>query len=273
MVKIAVVQMPAEPCQIQANLEQVLLSLHQAVDQGANLVVFPECVLTGYDLTPDEAQVYSVSASDETISQIQAACSELGVTTQVGTLERGDGGRLYNSAFLLGPDSFFATYRKTHLPVLGLDRFVSPGALAPAVIDTPQGKLGTLICYDLRFPEPSRLLALQGAQVLLISTAWPQAANLYVDFLAQARAAENRVFLAAANRCGVERSTRFLGCSLIIDPDGKVLAQADNSSPAILYAEIDPAEAERKHLVFDPGVYELDLFGARRPELYNGLVQ
>jgi len=273
VVKIAVVQMPAEPCQIQTNLQQVLLYLHQAAKQGANIIVFPECVLTGYDLSPEETQVYNVSAADPAIAQIHEASSQLHVIAQVGALERADDGSLYNSAFLFGPDGLRSIYRKTHLPVLGLDRFVSPGVLAPSTISTPQGSLGSLICYDLRFPEPSRLLALQGAQILMVSTAWPQAANLYVDFLAQARAAENRVFVAAANRCGVERSAHFLGRSLIINPDGVILQEAAGDSSAIIYAEIDPAEADKKHLVFDPGTYELDLLGARRPELYDGLVQ
>jgi predicted amidohydrolase len=273
MVKIAVVQMPAEPCQIQTNLQLVLLYLHQAAEQGANLVVFPEGVLTGYNLSPEETQVYNVSANDQTISQIHAACSQLEVITQIGALERTADGKLYNSAFVLGPNGLQSTYRKTHLPVLGLDRFVSPGPLAPITISTPQGRLGSLICYDLRFPEPSRLLALQMAQILLVSTAWPRAASLYTDFLAQARAAENRVFLAAANRCGEERTAHFLGRSLIINPEGEILQEADGDSSAIIYAEINPADADRKHLVFNPGTYELDLFGTRRRELYDGLLQ
>jgi len=273
MVKIAVVQMSAEPGNIRTNLEQVLLYLHQAVEQGARLVVFPECVLTGYDLTPVEVQTVCVSASDEIIGQVLELCDRLDVTIQVGALERADDGQRYNSSFLLGPDGFCSIYRKTHLPVLGLDRFVSPGTHAPILIDTPHGRLGSLICFDLRFPEPSRVLALQGAQVLLVSTAWPRTARLYPDFLAQTRAAENRVFLAAANRCGQERSADFLGRSLIIDPDGKILQEAASDGPAILFADIDPALADQKHLIFNRGTYELDLFGSRRPELYRDLAR
>jgi predicted amidohydrolase len=273
VVKIAVVQMSAEPGNIRTNLEQVLRYLHQAAVQGARLVVFPECVLTGYDLTPAETKTVCVSASDETIGQMLELCDKLEVTLQVGALERADDGQRYNSSFLLGPGGMSSIYRKTHLPVLGLDRFVSPGDHAPARIDTPHGKLGSLICFDLRFPEPSRQLALQGAQVLLVSTAWPRAASLYPEFLARARAAENRVFLAAANRCGRERSADFLGRSLIIDPDGKILQEAASDGPAILFADIDPALADRKHLIFNSGTYELDLFGSRRPELYHDLVR
>jgi predicted amidohydrolase len=273
VLNVAVVQMSSEPCEIQSNLEKVLSYLHQAAQQNAQLILFPECVLTGYDLTQEEAEAVALSPSDDTIQRLHRACSDLGVILQVGTLERADDGRLYNSAFLIGPEGLFNSYKKTHLPVLGLDRFVAPGALSPAVIQTPLGRLGSLICYDLRFPEPSRLLALDGTQIMLVSTAWPQAASLYADFLAQARAAENRVFLMAANRCGQERSANFLGRSLIIDPEGNVLQEADSNAPEILLAEIEPTEADRKHLVFEPGIYELDLIGARRPELYRVLTR
>ncbi len=271
MIRVAVVQMPSEPCKIQTNLEWVLSYLHQCADQGIQLIVFPECVLTGYDLTMKEAQQVAISTSDEVVSQIQSACRHLNLIVQVGSLERSEDDQLFNSAFLLGPDGLISTYRKTHLPVLGLDRFVAPGLQPPEPIDTPLGCLGSLICYDLRFPEPARLLALAGTQILLVSTAWPLAASLYSDFLTRTRAAENRVFVLAANRCGHERSTHFLGRSQIIDPDGRILQEADRDSPSILTAEFDPSEADRKHLIFEAGIYELDLFGARRPDHYRSL--
>jgi predicted amidohydrolase len=128
-----------------------------------------------------------------------------------------------------------------------------------------------LICYDLRFPEPARVLALGGAQVILLSTAWPQAATLYPDFLVRTRAAENHLFLAAANRVGEERGTTYLGRSIIADPDGRVLAEADQVGETLLFAEIAPDRSDAKHRVFRPGEYELDLFNDRRPELYSSL--
>lgn len=271
MVRVAVVQMSSEPCKIQTNLDTVLSNLKRCADEGIQLAVFPECVLTGYDLTPEEAQQVALSTTDEVLLQIQEICMQHVLTIQIGALERAEDGRLFNSAFLLGPEGLMSTYRKTHLPVLGLDRFVSLGPKSPTPTDTPLGRIGSLICFDLRFPEPVRLLALAGTQILLVSTAWPRAARLYADFLAQARAAENRIFILAANRCGQERSAHFLGRSLIIDPDGNVLYEADPDSESILIAEIDPGQADRKHLIFEPDTYELDLFGARRPDLYQAL--
>jgi predicted amidohydrolase len=271
MLKLAVVQMSCEPCQVQANADVILKRLEQTSQAGAQLTVFPECVLTGYDLSPDEASRVALHRDHSVIKDLLAVCSQYDMFAQVGAIEIDQNGELYNSAFLFGPGDALEVYRKTHMPLLGADRFLTPGKRAPAVIDTPLGRLGSLICYDLRFPEPSRLLALQAAQVLLMSTAWPRAARLYADFLAQTRAAENRIFLAAANRCGSERSTQFLGRSLIINPEGSILQEAGPDAPEILYAELDVDEADRKKLVFETDRYELDLFGDRRPDLYQAL--
>jgi predicted amidohydrolase len=112
-----------------------------------------------------------------------------------------------------------------------------------------------------------------GAQIVLISTAWPSAATLYPDFVARTRAAENGIFLVAANRIGEEHGARYLGHSLIIGPDGEVLAQASGEEETILYADIDPSLSDQKRRVFLVGEYELDIFNDRRPKLYGELVR
>jgi len=126
--------MSSEPCKIQTNLEQVLSYLNQAARQNAELILFPECVLTGYDLSQEEAEDVAVSPSDDTVQRLHHACAHLGVILLIGTLERADDGRLYNSAFLIVPEGLVNSYRKTHLPVLGLDRFFTPGELPPAIV-------------------------------------------------------------------------------------------------------------------------------------------
>jgi predicted amidohydrolase len=113
------------------------------------------------------------------------------------------------------------------------------------------------------------VLALLGAQLITLSTAWPMAGTLYPDYLARARAAENRTFLIAANRCGEERGTRYLGRSVIVAPDGTLLAEAAADREQTLYADIDPTLSDTKRLVFAAGEYELDLWGDRRPDLYG----
>jgi predicted amidohydrolase len=130
-----------------------------------------------------------------------------------------------------------------------------------------------LICYDLRFPEAARCLALEGADMIALPTNWPQGADASPDFVAQTRAMENRVFLVAVNRAGEERGAVFIGKSQIVDPAGRRLAMADTTDETIITATFDPTLARQKRLVIQPGVFEIDTVGDRRPELYRRIVQ
>ncbi len=273
MERVAAVQMKPELLKVEKNFQSILLSFNEAVTAGARLVVFPECALSGYYLSLEEAQTVAESIPGYLSERLSKACQELDAPIMVGILERDDSGRIFNTALVTGPDGILGRYRKTHLPYLGIDRFLTPGEELLPPLKTPIGRVGTLICYDLRFPEPCRSLALMGAQIVLISTAWPSAATLYPDFVAQTRAAENGIFLIAANLIGEERGARYLGHSLIIGPDGEVLAQAGGEEETILYADINPSLSDQKRRVFLAGEYELDIFNDRRPKLYGEIVR
>jgi predicted amidohydrolase len=164
-------------------------------------------------------------------------------------------------------------YRKTHLPFLGVDRYVKAGPSLPKPFNTTLGRIGTLICFDLRFPEAARVLSLNGAQIILAPSAWHHTSPLYPELLVPTRSAENRVFILAADQTGEVRNVKFLGRSLITNPDGKVLAEAGTSEETILYAEIDIRLTTEKKLIFKPGEFELDLFGQRRPDIYEELTR
>jgi len=273
MIRVAAVQMMPELLKVDKNLQSIILRFEEAVAAGAKLVVFPECALSGYDLSLEEAQSVAESIPGHVSERLSQSCQELGSTIMVGILEKDERGRIFNTALIVGPDGILGRYRKTHLPHLGIDRFLASGEELLPPINTPVGRVGTLICYDLRFPEPCRALSLMGAQVILISTAWPSAATLYPDFVARTRAAENGVFLVAANRIGEERRSRYLGHSLIVGPDGEVLAQAGGEDETILYADIDPSLSDQKRRIFLAGEYELDIFNDRRPKLYGEIVK
>ena len=144
---------------------------------------------------------------------------------------------------------------------------------AGQVYDTPVGRLGIVICYELRFPEPTRALALSGAELVLHPTNWPTAVRPFADFLTRARAAENRIFLLTANRVGAEGSVEFFGRSQVVDLLGNRLVEAGEREEELVVAEIEPAEARDKHRAIVPGEYEVDLFDDRRPELYGALVE
>jgi predicted amidohydrolase len=268
MVRVAAVQMQPTVLDFRANLARVLGLTHEAATRGARLVVFPEVALSGYVITPEEADGLAQPVPGPATEAVSQVCLQDDVHVVLGLLERDTDGLLFNTSVLLGPQGLLSHYRKTHLPLLGVDRYLASGDAFPLPVETPAGRIGLLICYDLRFPEPCRVLALLGAQLIALSTAWPSAGILYPDYMARSRAAENRIYLIAANRCGEERGTRYLGRSVIVAPDGTILAEGTTDLEQILYGEIDPALSDTKHLVLAPGEYELDLWGDRRPDLY-----
>ncbi|GIX06855.1 MAG: amidohydrolase [Candidatus Poribacteria bacterium] len=271
-VRAAAVQMDVRWGEIKANLDRVLQHLEEAVQGGAELVVFPECALSGYCFEGlEESAPYALRAGDGPLQAFAERCAQLGVTGVVGFLER-EGEQQYNSALLARPDGSWAVYRKTHLPTLGIDRFVARGDRLP-VFSVPFGRMGILICYDVRFPEAPRVLGLSGAEVIALPTNWPVGAESSPDFITRARAWENRVWIVAANRVGVERGRRFIGRSQIVTPSGEVLQEAPGDKETILIADLDLRTARQKAIVYEPGAWELDITGDRNPALYRRLVE
>lgn len=273
MPRFAAVQFEAIPFDPETNLKRVEAKIGEAASLGAQVVVFPECALTGYVLTADEANAVAEPIPGPRVERLSGVCHQEGTLAAVGTIEVDEYGHLFNAAVLLGPSGVLARYRKTHLPFLGVDRFLAAGDSLPGPFATEAGRLGMLICYDLRFPEPIRVLALNGAQVVMLLTAWPSKATLYPEFINRARAGENHVYVVAANRVGEERGVRYLGRSIITGPGGEVLAEGSVDREEILVADVDLARSDRKEIVFAPGEYELNLFADRRPELYTALSQ
>jgi predicted amidohydrolase len=269
--RVAVAQIEPRLGEKDRNLETCLAQLEQAVAAGAELLVLPECAIPGYMFdSAEEALPFAEEVPGPSTQALADACRRHGAHVVCGLLER-DGDLLYNSAVLVGPDGLVGSYRKTHLPFLGVDRFTAPGDELP-VYDTPLGRIGLEICYDLRFPEATRTLALKGAEIVAHPTNFPLAARIQTELITVARAAENRIFLLTANRVGKERRGEFCGWSQIVDPSGRRLAEAGEAEEALLVAEIDVEQARDKDYVI-PGEYELYLFGDRRPELYGALVE
>jgi predicted amidohydrolase len=271
MPRFAAVQMESVVLDTEANLEKIITHMQDAAAAQADVAVFPECALSGYALTAKEAASVAETIPGPSTERLIQACGEFGIFITVGIIEKGNDDLHYNACALLGPDGHAGTYRKTHLPYLGVDRYLTPGETINGPFDTPAGRLGILVCYDLRFPETARVLTLAGTQVLLVSTAWPQTATLYSDRAACTRSAENGIYLVAANHVGQERDTRFLGRSVITGPDGEMLAEAPSDTETILYADVDLSRSDAKQRVYIPGEYELDLIKDRRPELYSSL--
>jgi predicted amidohydrolase len=245
-----------------ASLESALRSAE------CDLLVAPELATSGY-LYLDRAELDSVAESvpdGPTSSRLLRACRETGRSIVFGLPER-DGDKLYNSAALLTPDGCAALYRKAHLfdtETLVFDRAGASKDLA----DVAGAKVGLMICFDWRFPEVARLLALRGAEVI----AHPS--NLVLPYCQDAmitRALENRVFAATTNRFGTESvqgtTITFTGRSQIVSPRGERLVSMGVNEEGVRIATIDPAEARDKR-----GTSRNDLFADRRVDLWEGLL-
>jgi 5-aminopentanamidase len=269
--RVAVAQVEPKLGEKDHNLAMCFARLEEAAAAGADLAVFPECAIPGYMWdSAEEALPYAEEIPGPTTQAFERECARLNIHAITGLLER-DNGTLYNAAILVGPEGLIGSYRKTHLPFLGVDRFVTPGDELK-VFDTAIGRIGLIICYDLRFPEATRTLALAGADIVALPTNFPMAARLQCEIIAPARAAENRIYLLVANRVGKERWGEFCGRSQIVDPFGNRLAETDVTSETLLVADVDLDKARDKDYVV-PGEYELYLFGHRRPDLYGALVE
>jgi predicted amidohydrolase len=273
--KIAAVQMDCRLGNPAANLKAIVERLEIAAGNGARLVIFPECILTGYCFE-DRASAYAVSEPipGESTRVLVEHCRRLGVWVVCGMLERELGTEaFFNAAVLVGPSGQIASYRKVHLPYIGVDRFVTPGNRPFAVHDLDGLRLGINICYDGSFPESSRILTLLGADLVVLPTNWATGAHTTCNYLVQARALENHIFYAAVDRVGDEGGFHFIGRSRIVDCSGDLLSATESDQETILYAEIEPEKARRKRLIKIPGLYEIDRVADRRPEMYESLLK
>jgi predicted amidohydrolase len=253
----------------QTNLSKIISCLRSAAERDAKLVMFPECALTGYAYNSlAEAIPFAERIDGPASEAIAATCRETGTHAVAGFIER-DGDKFYNAAMLVGPDGVIGSYRKVHLPFIGIDRFLTPGDRQFNVFDLPFGKLGLNICYDISFPEAARVLKLMGAELIALITNWPEAAWRSPEFVANTRALENHLFYAATDRVGTERGWKFIGRSKIVDCNGDTLAEAGIEDEELLIASIDFEQANLNRIVNVAGAYELDRLEDRRPEMYE----
>ena len=270
--RVAAIQMDPKLGRLDDNLRRILERLSEAAGGGAHLVVFPECALSGYGFSSrEEGLAHAVPIDGPAVKEVIAACAHVRCHAIFGMLER-DGSRLFNACVLVGPEGVVGSYRKVHLPYLGIDMFVDPGDRPFAVHDAGGIRVGMHICYDGSFPESARVLSLLGADLLVLPTNWPTHSECAAEHMIPTRAMENTVYAMAVNRVGEESGFRFIGSSSIVDPNGRVLARAGADTDEVIVAEIDPARARQKHLVRVPGRHEINRIGDRRPRFYEVLV-
>ncbi len=258
--EISVVQFTPTLGDVEGNRGRILRLLRGL---GSELVVLPELATSGY-LIGAEAREVAEPLHGPTARAIAEACASSGSHVVLGYPELGPDGEIYNSAMVVGPGKVIGNYRKTHL--FGTERsWARPGDTGFVVWELAGVRVGVMICFDWFFPEAARTLALLGAQVI----AHP--ANLVLPWCQRAmpiRALENHLFTATANRVGREvvgqDAASFTGGSLVVGPDGSVLASGPRDRDAVLTVRIDPSLADDKSVG-----QANDLFLDRRPELYR----
>lgn len=268
-VRLAAVQMDPRLGEAEINAAVSLQAIERAAGEGAALIGFPECSLTGYCVdSPEEAASVALEPDAEPLARIREACRRHEVTVAVGYLEKTEAG-IANVVSLLSPSGPVARYAKAHLPFLGADRFTNPGRERFGVTETAGLRVGLQICYDASFPEATRLQALDGADLVLLPTNWPEEALAKAGWLPNTRAYENVIYFAAVNRVGEERGFRFRGMSRICDPTGATLVEGPLDECALLLADLDPARARTKRITRRENVYWVDRIGQRREDLYR----
>jgi 5-aminopentanamidase len=267
--KIAVAQIGSVFGEVGANLDRVGHWIKLAAENGISLTVFPECILSGYIFRDrKELSASALRADGPELAKIEGLCKSHDTTVIVGYCESAPQG-LFNSAAVIGPQGTIGTHRKRHLPFIGADRFIDePPGDDPAVFDTPVGRVGVAICYEIRFPEVFRTLALAGADIIALPTNWPEQSELLATHFTRVRAAENFVYVLAANRYDTEREVRFLGASQIVDPTGQVCAYAERKE-GLFSTAFDPQLARNKRIVFREGEFEVSPWRDRRPKTYR----
>lgn len=262
--RIGYVQFDPALGDLEANRREVARLVREAPE--SDLLVLPELANSGYHFpNRDQAALAAEPAEGGAFVELLTTLArERGLILVAGLCERA-GERLYNSAVVVGEEGLLGLYRKLHLFLDEQDLF-TPGDLGLPLVEVEGVRLGTLICFDWRFPEVWRVLALRGADIIC------HPSNLVVPGRCQravpVHALLNRVYVVTANRIGEERGLAFTGCSLIADPEGEILAEAPADSPDVQVVEIDLERARRK-----AATPRNDLFGDRRPEWYAALVE
>jgi predicted amidohydrolase len=268
-VTVALCQLAPAMGEVEANRDRILAAVRAAKEDGADVVVLPELATSGY-VFEDEAEARGLAepADGPTTRALHDLAASLDVTVVVGLPEL-QGDHLYNSAVVVDRTGLRATYRKVHLWGREPQVFTAGDDPAP-VVDMGWGRLSVLVCYDLEFPEWVRRTALAGADLVCAPANWPDEGRPegerpldMVNVLAAAAA--NRIFIAACDRVGVERGTRWVAGSVLAGPDGYPLAAADlTQREQRLLASCDLRQARDKTL----GAHN-DRFADRRTDLYG----
>jgi predicted amidohydrolase len=254
-IEVVVLQMAAHPGALAANVDR-FAELVLANAGGADLVVAPELVTSGYDLEvlASRGRELAEPLDGPIAARVSELATKTGATLVLGLLER-DGDVLYDTVVAVSPDGQVVPYRKSHLYPTESELFAAGRELV--VAPTPAGRLGIMICFEHAFPDVATTLALRGAQILVIPSAVPFGYEHLLTLRTRARAQDNQVFAVGANLAG----NGWCGRSLVADPRGDVLAEA-GVEETVFRAALDLTAIDRER-EREPALR------LRQPELYR----
>lgn len=258
-VRAAAIQFNIALGEVDQNLAQASSAIERLAGQGAQLAVLPEMWSSGYSY---KRLSLLAQETPRVLDRLRELSSRLGMVL-VGSLPEKEGDCIYNCATVIEAGEIRGSYRKLHLfSTMGEDRFLCAGDRT-LTVQTSLGKLGVAICYDLRFPELFRRLALDGAEIICIPAEWPKPRQEHWRTLLKARAIENQLFVVSSNCCGVQGKLDFFGMSQIISPHGEVLAEAGEQNAEII-ADLHFEEMTECR-------ERIPCFKDRRPQIYGDL--
>jgi beta-ureidopropionase len=260
----------------QEALDKHVAMIEQAAEKGAEVVCLQEIFFGPYFCAQQEPKWFETAEPDDgpTVEAMRDLARKHRMVLVVPFFEKEFEGVFYNTAVVIDADGgVLGKYRKTHIPQVGPifweKYFFKPGNLGYPVFDTKVGKVGVFICYDRHFPEPARMLGLQGAQLTFNPSATIESLSRYLWQLEQpAHAVANGFFVGAINRVGEElvEGARLYGSSYFCDPRGQIIAQASDREDEVLVADLDLAMIDEVRTTWQ-------FFRDRRPETYNDLTQ
>jgi len=240
------------------NLTNAQKMVAESVKRGSHIVLLPELWLTGYDWAGYRKAAAEINTD---VFNTVSTMAQQGKISILGSVFEKRGDQVANgAAFYASNGRLMGVYRKIHLfRLFDEERYLQEGG-SPLTMDLPWGPTSLAICYDLRFPELFRRYANEGAVLILLVAEWPLERIDHWRTLIRARAIENQVYIAAVNSAGETGETVFGGHSMIVDPWGKIVAEA-GEEPTLLTGEV---ELERVKEIRK----QIPVFEDRRPELY-----
>ena len=258
--RVALAQIVCEVGNVAANCNTLQRVAKQASEEGCDAVVFPEMVDTGYDMKTIVEKASTWESGP--LQLLEELASQLGIWIVCGLSER-ERNDVYNAVAVIDRKGRLAArYRKAHLfSTVGEERFLKRGN-SLTLADVEGMQWGIMVCYDLRFPEMARSLALQGAEVIVVPSAFPFPRINHWCTLLASRAIENQLYIIGANRAGADRDLWFCGSSRVVDPYGVLVASAPEVGEKLLFAEIVKGRVSEVRS-------SMPVFEDRRNELYT----